>query len=139
MSATATPKGKARKPSPDETCDPAAIAELCNEAGVPTMTATLIREGVSITEARNRVDYVGHVKGVVAMAHKTMPAIPITFADEAIKARMPLAKVREEIFNRMAEADEALPLTTLHRAGAGGTDTPGVTTDASVTPGHQSG
>ena len=100
--------------------DAAEIAEICANGGAPSMTATLIREGVSAEQARQRVNAAGQIKNVVALARKNAPHLAADLADKAIAAGKSVDTVKAELFDAMAAASEALPVDAHHRAGTGG-------------------
>ena len=102
--------------------DAAEIAEICANGGAPSMTATLIREGVTAAAARERVNAAGQIKDVVALASKNAPHLAADFADRAIAAGKSVATVKAELFDAMAARSEAPEAEVDHhkRAGAGG-------------------
>lgn len=104
--------------------DAAEIADLCNAAGQPTMAATLIREGVDIVTARARIDYAGNVRVLLAMATRIAPrmSLPEGYVDAAVRAYKPVAAIRDELFAKMAEADEAIVIDHFKRTGDGSGD-----------------
>ena len=104
--------------------DAAEIAEICATGGAPTMTAALIREGVSAEAARTRVNAAGQIKDVVALARKNAPHLAADFADTAIAAGRSIDQVKASLFDAMAAATDANPVTGQHMAGAGGANRP---------------
>lgn len=102
--------------------DAAEIIDICNAGGAPTMASTLVREGVSAEQARQRVNAAGQIKDVVALARKNAPHLAADLADKAIASGKSVATVKAELFDAMAAASEALPVDAHHRAGTGGAD-----------------
>ena len=100
--------------------DAAEIAEICANGGAPSMTAALIREGVTAAVARDRVNAAGQIRDVVALARKNAPHLAADLADKAIAAGKSVAAVKADLFDAMAAADAAAPVDAHHRAGAGG-------------------
>lgn len=100
--------------------DAAEIADICNAGDAPTMIGSLIREGVSAEQARQRVNAAGQIKDVVALARKNAPHLADDIAAKAIAAGKSVGTVKAELFDAMAAASEKYPIDHHHRAGTGG-------------------
>ena len=100
------------------------IAKLCNEGGVPTMTASLLTEaGITLEKATARVKAAGDIKEHVALAHRQNPAaVPLTLTAEFVAQGLTPGEAKGILFDKLAAATDARPLATQHRAGAGGAD-----------------
>jgi hypothetical protein len=98
--------------------DAAAIAEMCNAAGVPAMATALIREGVSADAARARIDGAKEIKAAVELARKSCPAIDAGQADKYVAAGLAIEAVRADLFTRMA-ALQSPEINANHQAGPG--------------------
>ena len=118
------PVQKARQnPAPTEMsrANAAMIAELCAAAEAPTMAATLIREGVTVAEARTRLDVVGQIKSMVDLV-KGRPGITASLTTQALAGRLTLAQVRATMIGAMAAADEAIHIDAFKLTGDGQTN-----------------
>ena len=82
-------------------------------AGAPEMMAAFIRAGVTVGEARARLDIAGRIRELVVLA-EGLPGVTPGLIDEAIAGGWSLDRVRGEIFERMAAADAATHVNTIH-------------------------
>ena len=105
----------------------AEIAEICANGGAPSMTAALIREGVTAAVATQRVNAAGQIKDVVALARKNAPHLAADLADTAIAAGRSVDQVKASLFDAMAAAGDANPVDGHHQAGSGGANRPAAT------------
>ena len=86
----------------------AAIASLCADCGVPHMTASLLREGVSLDQAKTRVSAVGTVRIMVAIARQKEPSIEATIGDTMLAAGQGVEAIRAELFERIVAAEDVV-------------------------------
>jgi ATP-dependent Clp protease, protease subunit len=84
--------------------DPAEIAELCASANVATMAAGLIREGVTLEEARARIDCAGEIRAMVAQAGQVNKAIDAALAEKFIADGMNADQARKALFTKIVAA-----------------------------------
>jgi ATP-dependent Clp protease protease subunit len=91
--------------------DPAEIAELCASANVATMAAVLIREGVTLDEAKARINSAGQIRDMVAKSGRISKAIEPKLADEFIAQGMSVEAARSEVFAKIlaAQSPEVQP------------------------------
>jgi ATP-dependent protease ClpP protease subunit len=99
----------------------AEIATLCATAGVPAMAATLIKEGVTIEQAKARIESGKEIRAAVALAHKQCPAIDAKLADQFIASGASMEHVRAQLFTKMTAVGETTPIRGQHQA-SGGSD-----------------
>lgn len=85
------------------------IMAVCNAAGEPAMAASLIREGLTVDAARARVEGAREIRAAVARAAKVSPLIDVSMADSYIASGASVEKVRSDLFDRMASAQESRP------------------------------
>lgn len=108
------------RPQPDATTvsrgDAADIVAMCTAAGFPTMAAALIKDGVSISDAKTRVDGAKEIKAAVDLARKTSPQIPESQADAYVSAGTPIEQVRADLFTKMSTLQSA-EITSAHQPG----------------------
>jgi len=88
------------------------IAKLCLDGGLPEMTASLLAEGVSVEQAKGRIQMAGQVKDLVALARRTSPEIPEDFATTMLAEGKTLDQARAALFDKMVAQDEAAVVTT---------------------------
>jgi ATP-dependent Clp protease, protease subunit len=104
----------------------AEIVKACVDGGVPALASALIAEGVTLEQAKARVTAAGHVKDIVALARRADPSIADDFAATMIAEGKTGDQVKAILFDKLAaKAEEAAPVSNIHRAGAGGTDVAG--------------
>ncbi|MDX7950485.1 hypothetical protein P7D22_04735 [Lichenihabitans sp. Uapishka_5] len=68
------------------------------------MTAILIREGVTLAEARERLDIVSAVNALLAFGHDC-PKLTTEFRETALSGRMTVQQVRVAVLDAMADID----------------------------------
>lgn len=85
------------------------IMDLCNAAGEPAMAAALIREGLTVDAARARVEGAREIRAAVTRAAKLSPLIDPKVADAYIASGATVEKVRADLFDKMASAQETRP------------------------------
>jgi len=93
----------------------ASIVEACASAGVPAMAAALIREGVTLDEAKARASNVKEIRSAVALANSMHPALnanPETY----IAAGMSQEAVSADLFQKIAAA-QSPELLNAHQPG----------------------
>ncbi|MCW6506897.1 hypothetical protein [Lichenifustis flavocetrariae] len=93
-------------PHPDDSRDPALLADLCIDAEQPMMIATLIRENATVAQARTRLDVLATLRPTMAMVEHR-PGITAEIKDRVLSGRLSIAQARTAIFDAMADADEA--------------------------------
>ncbi len=104
------------------TMDAVAIANLCLAAGQPAMTVELLSAGVTLAEARERVDHAGAVRRMGDLAHAMAPDLEIgDMLERAITAGTPVSEVRSALFDMLAAADESSVISN-HRSTGDGVD-----------------
>ena len=90
------------------------VADLCLAGGVPEMTASLLREGVTVDQAKTRITAAGEIKDAVALARRTNPDIPETTAATMIAEGKTVEQARSALFDKLVAKDEAAPITSQH-------------------------
>lgn len=86
--------------------DAAEIAKLCVNGGVASMASALIAEGVSVDEARTRINAAGEMKAVVEHARRVDPTIPADAADKLLAEGKTVEQARASFFERFVAAEE---------------------------------
>ncbi|WP_342640930.1 head maturation protease, ClpP-related [Rhodoligotrophos ferricapiens] len=108
-----TPLVETKGPTAAEVALAAAeIAEICTAAGVPQMTATLIKEGVTPAEARIRADTAKQIRATVDLA-RTAPGIEADLADQFIAQGASIEQVRAQLFEKIATAQQPTTINTV--------------------------
>ena len=98
------------------------IAKACADAGVPALASVLLAEGATLEQARSRITAAGQVRDIVALAKRNDPTIDDSMAATMVAEGKSPDQVKTALFDKLAARSEAAPVTTIHRAGAGGTD-----------------
>lgn len=94
------------------------IVDLCAAAGVPTMASSLIREGVTMDEAKTRTSNAKDIRAAVDLARKSCPNIEANAADNFIAAGMSMDGVRAKLFETITAA-QSPEITSTHQATSG--------------------
>jgi ATP-dependent protease ClpP protease subunit len=97
----------------------AAIVDLCAKAGVPTMASVLIVEGLTVEQAKARVDNTSNIRSAVELARKSCPTMAADLADTFIAAGLTMDQVRAKLFETMTAA-QSPEIRSAHQAGPGG-------------------
>ena len=84
----------------------AAIAKLCNEAGMSALTDGLIAAGASVEDVTAKIEAAGEIKTICAQAAKFIPGAQALAADFIARGVSPEA-ARKALWDRMADASEA--------------------------------
>lgn len=87
------------------------IIAAATAAGVPAMAAVLVKEGVTLDQAKARIGAAKDIRAAVAVARKSCPTIPENAADEYIAAGKSVTDVRADLFERQAAATDARPVS----------------------------
>jgi len=93
----------------------ASIVDLCVAAGVPAMASALITEGVTIEQAKARVDNTKDIRAAVDLARKSCPKIEANAADAFIAAGLTMDQVRAKLFEQIT-ASQSPEITAAHQA-----------------------
>lgn len=101
----------------DANANAAAIVDACMSAGVPQMASSLIKEGLSVKDAKARIDTAGEIRGLVDKARKMQPALPANMAETFIAAGTPVAQVRAQLFDNLVETQSG-PISSAVTPGA---------------------
>jgi len=92
--------------------DASAIAKLCVDGGVPTMAATLLAEGVTVAEAKERVGAAGKINEMVASAHRKDPKIPKDLAATMLSEGKTVEQARAVLLDKLCANEEAAPTSS---------------------------
>lgn len=94
------------------------IVDLCNTAGVPTMASALIREGVTLDQAKERTNNAKDIRSAVDLARASCPKIEANAADAFIAAGMSMDQVRAKLFEQITTA-QSPEITATHQSTTG--------------------
>lgn len=97
--------------------DVPAIIELCVDAGVPKLAAALTKEGLTLEQARERIDAAGEIRQMVGLARKINPAIDTKEADNLIAAGASKAHAKTMLFDKLVSM-QSTDIAGRHSAGA---------------------
>ncbi len=100
------------------TATAAEIVDICVAAGVPTMASALIREGVTVDQAKARTDTAKDIRAAVDLARKSCPKIEANAADAFIAAGMTMDQVRAKLFEQITAA-QSPEITATHQSTTG--------------------
>ena len=82
------------------------------------MASSLIREGVTLDEAKTRTNNAKDIRAAVDLARKSCPAIEANAADTFIAAGMTMDGVRAKLFEQMTAA-QSPEITSAHQSTTG--------------------
>jgi len=99
--------------------DAPAIIELCADAGVPKLAAALVKEGLTLAQARDRIDAAGDIRQMVGLARKINPAIDPKEADNLIAAGASKAHAKTVLFDKLVSM-QSPEIAARHTANGGG-------------------
>ena len=99
--------------------DASEIAKLCVDGGVPAMAATLLAEGVTVAQARDRVAAAGKAKDLVALARRKDPSIPEDLAATMLAEGKNVEQIRTALFDKLVAAEEETSIASHVPAAAG--------------------
>lgn len=117
----AVPAGStAAQPVALSRADAAEIAKLCVDGGVPAMASTLLAEGATVAQARERIGAAGRITDMVALARRQNSAIPETMAATMIAEGKSVEQARTALFDKLVADQEAQPTASHVPAGNGG-------------------
>ena len=105
------------------------IVEACISAEAPAMAAKLIRDGVTVEQAKARLDGAKDIRAAVTLARKSCPTIDAALADQFIASGCSLEKVRADLFEKIAATQAARPTRSQHQATTGADDLDAKATD----------
>jgi ATP-dependent protease ClpP protease subunit len=94
----------------------AEIATLCAAGGLTEMTASLLAEGVTVEQAKARITAAGQIKDLVALARRSNPEIPETFASTMLAEGKTVDQARAALFDKMVAREDETAVTTHHTA-----------------------
>ena len=87
--------------------DASEIAKLCIEGGVLTMTASLLAEGVTVAEAKNRIGAASQIKELVALAGRANSDVKPDLADTFLAEGKTVEQARAALFDKLVAKQEA--------------------------------
>jgi ATP-dependent protease ClpP protease subunit len=97
----------------------ASIIAAATDAGVPKMSAALIQQGMSVEQAKAKIDCAVAIKAKVAQAHKMNSAIDLGLADAYIEAGASIDHVGSDLLDRLAKASAATAGRSTHSVAGG--------------------
>ncbi len=92
--------------------DAAEIARLCVDGGVPAMAATLLAEGVSVDQAKERIGAAGKINDLVALARRKDASLPADLGAQMIASGKTVEQVRAELFDKLVAAEEKTSISS---------------------------
>lgn len=103
--------------------DAAEIVEMCAAAGVSAMAPALIKQGLSVADAKAKIEDGKQIRAKVEAARKRFPAIAADQADRYIAAGLSAAEVSADLFDKMT-ALQSPEITAGHQAAGGQAELP---------------
>ncbi|UYW32506.1 head maturation protease, ClpP-related [Methylorubrum extorquens] len=106
--------------------DAAEVAKLCVDGGVPALAATLLAEGVTVAQAKERIGIAGQINDRVALARRKDSSIPADFGTKMLADGKSVEHVVTALLDKLAANEEQtsiashVPATEAPQAGAGG-------------------
>lgn len=86
--------------------DAAEIAKLCVEGGVPAMASTLLAEGVTVAQAKERIGAAGEIRNLVALARRKDPKLPADLDATMLAEGKTVEQARAARFDRLVASEE---------------------------------
>lgn len=99
--------------------DAAEIATLCVSGGVPAMAATLLAEGVSVEQAKERIGAAGKINDLVALARRKDASLPADLGAKMIAEGKTVEQARAELFDKLVASEEKSSISSHPPAAAG--------------------
>ena len=109
------------RPAADAPLDPAVVAEMCAAAEQSELTASLIRERVTLVQARDRLDVMATIRPMAAML-RGRHGITAEVEQEVLSGRLSVVEARTKLLEAMADADAAIVIDNKRRTGDGSPD-----------------
>ena len=103
----------------------AEIVTLCVAGGVPAMAANLITEGVTVAQAKDRIQTVANVSERVALARKVNQSIAADFGTKLLAEGKSPAEISDALLNAICASEEKTSIASHIRPETGaGTESP---------------
>lgn len=99
------------KPATDNTttvsrADASEIVTLCVAGGVPAMAASLLAEGATVAQAKERIGAAGEVKNLVALARRKDPTLPADLDTAMLAEGKTVEQARAALFDKLVASEE---------------------------------
>ncbi len=123
--------GSEPAPKPDNSsttiarADAAEVAKLCVDGGVPALAATLLAEGVTVAQAKERIGIAGQINDRVALARRKDASIPADFGTKMLAEGKSVEHVVTALLDKLAANEEQtsiashVPAADAPQAGSG--------------------
>jgi ATP-dependent protease ClpP protease subunit len=98
----------------------AGIIAAATDAGAPKMAAALIAQGLTLEQAKAKIDGAVAIKAKVAQAHKMNSAIDLGLADAYIEAGASIDHVGSDLLDRLAKVSAVTAGRSTHSVAGGG-------------------
>lgn len=92
--------------------DASEIAKLCVDGGVPAMAATLLAEGVTVAQAKERIGAAGEVRNLVALARRKDPTLPADLDVTMLAEGKTVEQARAALFDKLVAAEEQTAISS---------------------------
>ncbi|WFS07771.1 head maturation protease, ClpP-related [Methylobacterium sp. 391_Methyba4] len=92
--------------------DASEIAKLCVDGGVPAMAATLLAEGVTVAQAKERIGAAGEVRNLVALARRKDPTLPADLDATMLAEGKTVEQARAALFDKLVAAEEQTAISS---------------------------
>lgn len=97
--------------------DASEIAKLCVEGGVPSMAASLLAEGVTVAQAKERIGAAEQINDLVALARRRDSSISAELGAELIAGGKTVEQARAALFEKLVANDEKTSISSHKPAG----------------------
>ncbi|SFH04467.1 head maturation protease, ClpP-related [Methylobacterium gossipiicola] len=92
--------------------DASEIAKLCVEGGVPAMAATLLAEGATVAQAKERIGAAGEVTNLVALARRKDPSLPTNLAATMLAEGKTVEQARAALFDKLVAHEDRTSISS---------------------------
>lgn len=86
--------------------DASEIAKLCVDGGVPAMASTLLAEGVTVAQAKERIGAAGEIRNLVALARRKDPTLQSDLDATMLAEGKTVEQARAALFDKLVAAEE---------------------------------
>ncbi|KQO76434.1 head maturation protease, ClpP-related [Methylobacterium sp. Leaf88] len=92
--------------------DASEIVTLCVAGGVPAMAASLLAEGATVAQAKERIGAAGEVKNLVALARRKDPTLPADLDATMLAEGKTVEQARAALFDKLVASEEQTSISS---------------------------
>lgn len=92
--------------------DASEIVTLCVAGGVPAMAASLLAEGATVAQAKERIGVAGEVKNLVALARRKDPTLPADLDATMLAEGKTVEQARAALFDKLVASEDQTSISS---------------------------